>query len=118
MVGTRATFTDREYPFSAALTVAVWAAVSTAVVTENVAEVAFRGMLTAAGTLSGPADDDSATVTPVPLAALVKPTVHVVFELESKLLAAHCSVEISGGAVKFIDAVCEEPFSEAVIVAI
>ena len=96
---------DWEDPFRLAVMVAVCADGIPAVVAENVADDVFAGTTIEGGTVRVLAELDKLTEAPLAAAGLDKVTVQVVLEFEDKVAAAHCSDEITVGAIKLRDVV-------------
>jgi len=85
----------------------------------NVALVALAGTVTEAGNVSTLAIPPERVMTAPPVdAALVKVTVQAVLALEARLAAAQWTEEISAGAVRERVNGWEEPFRDAVMVAV
>ena len=93
-------------------------AVRVPVLTVKTAVRALANTVTEAGTVrAGEAVFASAT-TVLAEEALDSVTVHVVLALDARLEAVHCNAETVTGATREIVAGLEEPFREAVIVAV
>ncbi len=91
---------------------------SVPVVAANVAEMAFAATVTEAGTVSAAALSDSDTTTPPEDAAFDSVTVQEVVAFAARLVAAHFTDVSSGAAVRLTDVFTDEPFHEAVTVAV
>ena len=110
--------TGLDEPFSAAVTVAVWSEASAPVLAVKVAEVALAATLTEEGTVK----TDGALLVSVTTVLLVtdfdRVTVQVVLALEARVVAAHCRVESDRQGLSESVTDWDEPFSEAVMVAV
>ena len=91
--------------------------VSAPVVALNVAEIAFAGIVMEDGTVNAETLSVSATVV-LTEDALESVTVQEVPAFEPRLVAAHCSDEIVRERIRERVSVFEEPFNDAVIVAV
>lgn len=103
---------------SDAVTIAVWLALSDAVLAVKDADVAAAATATDEGTASAAELSLRVTVTPPAGAGCASVTVQDVLALGPRVFAAHCSGERMRGATSEIVAVCEAPLREAVMVAV
>lgn len=83
----------------------------------NVAVEAPAGTVTDEGVVSNADVSDNATINPPAAAGLESVTMQAVLALEPRLAGVHCRFVVPAGAVTATEALTEEPFSDAVIVA-
>jgi hypothetical protein len=104
---------DRTDPFSTPVMVAVWSVATTATVAVKLADVAPAGIDTDGGTVTDGVLLESATVPPAGLVTMTTQVVDV-----AAPTGAQVSDVMAAGAVRATEADCEDPFREAVTVAV